>query len=754
MGHPTYANAVPKVVVATGEDKLAVLERVIEAGGLWEGLIAAAQQAGAEAADLAVLIKPDLALFDRAAPTFTDPELVEHLIDQLHDHGYTRVVVAAGQDDASLWLENREPLVLADLAGYRFVTEVGRSYDVLDLGEDLVATAAPPGSAIHGRQLARAWVEAGYRIGFAKSKTDEAELYSLGVRNVYDVLPLAAAERKGLRFAAPDVCSELLRATPLHFAIIDAFVSNHGDAGSREAHPLPTHTLFASTDPLLCDWAAALKMGVDPYGSPTAARALHVIGLPEPHAIEGDLTPYQGWIPVDPWLAEATRRRNASPGLARACEPWLQSVDRSVFPFKSPLDDRLNTLLRRALREPNPGSAALAFTIAFNVLLGTAYEGATAAAVLFAKDRLRWQDRPLGLDLSQYTAADYEAVVSYMEPLEALVRTLPASGSGLRWRYLERSVLFEFSRELPLPFAAFVERVDVSRSIRFMNDYIGGDCVPVCRDERGRVVHQAERNLYLAQPNYLVLSGGQCIDVTKIERISYGDDEQKISWRTVKSENRSALHDDGSVSFARLGEHATLVTVTGRQEFVLPFFWQAVDLDLYPAIKDALVVHAYTGFFHRTLANFEAAYEGREFRVGRPPEAETGKRAAERALDILGRLAGRLTATRGLRQAFASVPRPRAHGHLDDDGFLHFAGGASAPGTAGRGAWAATKEARSEEVETGSREMTGAPAAEAAAASSAWRLRETFIGTVAFLLDLAESMRRDADGFPTDEEGR
>jgi uncharacterized protein (DUF362 family) len=717
---------VPRAVVVTGDDKLALLEGAIEDAGLWESLAAAVSRTGSDPGALAILVKPDLTLFDLAVPTFTDPELVERLIDLLYDRGYPRVAVAVGRSATALWLENREPLVLADLAGYRFVTGSGRPYDILDLGEDLAAAPAPPGSVLCGRQLARAWIDAQFRIGFAKCKTDDEELFALGAHNLFDVLPLSEADRGSGRFTAPDLCTDLLRATPLHFAIIDAFISNHGCAGARSARPLATRTLIASPDPLLCDWAAALKMGLDPFASPTNAKALHALGLPQTYAIAGDLATYPGWVPADAYLAESVRRRNASPWLARAVEPWLQPVDRDLFPFKSVVDDRVNAALARLLCRLEPGSPALAAAIGFDALLAAAREGVEAAEILFAKDRLHWRERPLGLDLSLYGPADYAAVESYMEPLERLIRAFPADAAGLRWRYLDGSVLFELARELPVPFDAFVQRVDVSRAIRYMNDYIGGDCVPVCRDAEGRAVHQAERNLYLPQPNYLVLSGGQPIDVTKLESVAYGADEHKICWRTVKSENGSAVHDDGSVTFSRRPGGGTRVEVVGLQKFTLPLFWQAANLERYPAVKNALVEHAYAEFFNRTLANFEAAYEGRDFRIGHPP-AEEGARPVERAAEVLERLVGWLAGARvRLRQALGREPAPT--GHRDADGFRHFTAGGKSADSPGPGV--------------------------AAALGVGGKLREASVDAIALFLELGDAMRRDVAGLPENEETR
>jgi hypothetical protein len=114
----------------------------------------------------------------------------------------------------------------------------------------------------------------------------------------------------------------------------------------------------------------------------------------------------------------------------------------------------------------------------------------------------------------------------------------------------------------------------------------------------------------------------------------------------------------------------TLITITGRQQFTLPPFWQLFDLNLVPKLKAHLVTHAYQTFFDRTIANFEALVEGRDIRIGRPTDEPAPppmeqimpllQRVGEIALPLLQRLAG----TRGQSGA-------REACRIDTDGFVH-----------------------------------------------------------------------------------
>jgi hypothetical protein len=169
--------------------------------------------------------------------------------------------------------------------------------------------------------------------------------------------------------------------------------------------------------------------------------------------------------------------------------------------------------------------------------------------------------------------------------------------------------------------------VDISRAVQMMYDNIGGARVPIKLDSKKRVVYQAERDIYLPQPNWMVLFGGKYIDVGKIEVIRYEAKQQQIFWRTVNSQNNSAEFDDGMVTFAE-DPGGTKITIVARQKFALPIFWQVVNMDYFPEVKDALVSDSYVRFFSRTMANFEAVCEGRDTYIGKEFNEAYGEEGA------------------------------------------------------------------------------------------------------------------------------
>lgn len=695
-------------------DEPGLLETVLNDSGFWELLESSRALLGKEPDAYRVFIKPDLAGFERESATATSPWLVERLVDLLAAAGYFQVTVGSASDPSYPFLENRDVLVLADLLGYKWQTPLGNAYEIVDLGENLADVPFGEACALHGTRIGRAWVEADFRIDFAKNKTHPEFFYAGCLHNLLTILP----ERdKHFHYCARlkpwDVALELLEHVGPHFSLIDALTSSDGNWGATQPHPVATRTLIAGSNALAVDWVMATKMLVDPWRSRLNAKAMASRGVPTSTSVNGDLSPYPGWRNTHPLLSNSLSALGEWPELGAIVFASSVSADSELFPFKETALGQLNRVLANPPGQPN-GAGSWMRLPALG-LMSAGVRWVDAGRTLFAKRKLRQRSVPLGLDLDKYTQDDYAAIVDYMAPLERLLEQTPEDHNGLRWRYLRDSVVFRYARVVDVPFEEFVERVDVSRAIQFMTDYIGGVSVAVARDQRGRVVRQAERNLYLPQPNYLVLYGGDVIDVCKLERIVYDEDSHKMVWRTVQSPNHSAEYDDGSVAFERDHER-TRVTVTARQKFALPPIVESWQLHLNPAVKDALVADAYYRFFEQTITNFEIEFEGGSSRIGhpwrQPGESEDLLRASvDKAKDFAARLDRAARAGRGATPDVTT----------DALGFRHFKG----PGL----------------------EMTSSTSAQSGAAakpaSQSQRLRSVGAGLQTFWSELWSAARRD-----------
>ena len=98
-----------------------MLDSAIDDSGFFARLEAARVASGKAASDFKVVIKPNFMFMYSKADhsTFTDPELVEHLIDRIVAHGFTNVTVVEAQSCYGNEFERRDVKHVAEYVGYR-----------------------------------------------------------------------------------------------------------------------------------------------------------------------------------------------------------------------------------------------------------------------------------------------------------------------------------------------------------------------------------------------------------------------------------------------------------------------------------------------------------------------------------------------------------------------------------------------------------------------------------------------------------
>lgn len=617
---------------------------------------------GPSAANDRAVILVDFAAFRLDSPAVVAIGLVEALIDLLAEEGWRDIAIVSTQDSAATWLENRGVATLADLLGYQYMTPSGAAYDIVDLAETGDTAAGICGY----------WRDAALRIVLAKCRTDQQDTVALCANTLLYALPRTDKDyHYRLRMEPSQALLPLLTTCPPQLAIVDAWEIVHGSGGLQAPVRLPAHAIIAGDDVLAVDCATTLKMGADPLASPVLADLIGALGQPALADCAGSLARFPGLRLPDVQVVDSTRRRNRSPTLARLVTPWLQQVDTDIFPFRHPLDARCNALLAHRLSHLDDEPASRAALVGINWWLGACAEAVQHYRIGNAKDFIARITAPVSPETMACTAADYTAMVRELDDLRRWLDSAVSARGPLRWRRLGRAVLFEYGREFPVPFGEFTAQVDIARTISFMNDYIGGTVRALDHDALGRPLRQVERNVYLPQPNYMAWFGGSNIDVSKIESVHYAAGEQKMYWKTILSENGSAVSDDGLIAFTATGD-GTRVTILGRQQFTLPPAIEALHLERWPALEDHLTEEAYATFFARTFANFEALLEGREIAIGRDwSVADEGQRPVETLAALAAQLGERLSgvfAGATVQAPCAALPQP----FVDDGGFRHF----------------------------------------------------------------------------------
>jgi uncharacterized protein (DUF362 family) len=282
------------VAAIRDSDKFNALKSVLEATEFFGKLDKARESSGKSKEDFAIIVKPNFMFMystkDRS--TYTDPELVEYLIDHMHERGYRNLAVAEARSTYGTFFTNREVKTVAECIGLK-----GRNYRIIDLSEDLEAFQY---SGKLGRHYVnREWKDADFRISFAKNKTHVYTYYTLTIKNIYGALPM---ENKFLEYHHErDIFSttiEFIKHFPIHFGFIDAHVSADGPFGIfADKEPNETETIIGSEDIVAADWVGAEKMGLDPMVSDFVKQAIEAFGKPQIKLV-GDRALYPDWVNV------------------------------------------------------------------------------------------------------------------------------------------------------------------------------------------------------------------------------------------------------------------------------------------------------------------------------------------------------------------------------------------------------------------------------------------------------------------------
>ncbi|MCL4436783.1 MAG: DUF362 domain-containing protein [Thaumarchaeota archaeon] len=259
-----------KVVAFKGEDKIELLDKTLDESGFLENLNSKHASSGKSKTDFSVVIKPNLMMFthkEDPVATYTDPELIEHLVDLIRKQGFKNLKMVESQNCYGNWYLHREVLHVAQVAGFK---PKAHGYEIVDMTENSVPHQYN-GRWLNGKDdiIGKAWRDADYRISFAKNKTHIEDYYTLTLKNIYGTNPMqdkmyeyhAKREWYGVTF-------DMLKAFHPDFGIIDAFYSSDGPLGFKGTFtPKPTKMMLASPSSIAVDIVGSKMMGLDPKAS-------------------------------------------------------------------------------------------------------------------------------------------------------------------------------------------------------------------------------------------------------------------------------------------------------------------------------------------------------------------------------------------------------------------------------------------------------------------------------------------------------
>ena len=338
-------NSDKRVTVASiyDDDKYRALDRVLDETA-FDSVVDAKLEASRKAREqFLIAIKPNFmfAYDKRDRSTYTDPELVHHLVRRLRTRGFCNIKVVEAQSTYGEFFDQRSVREVASYLGY----DGSAGYEVIDMTLD-ATEMRHLGPHLGFHPVSSVWRDANFRIAFAKNKTHAYSYYTLTLKDIYGALPLGNKFKEyHCNRGIYDTTIEYLTAFPVDFGIVDGHLSADGPFGIfADPAPNETHTVIGGADLVAVDWVAATKMGIHPMVSKYMKLAVSAFGKPEIRLV-GDANPYRPWLNVPVALTLFTDKgMDADYHFGNLLYSAASQMDETHFHHKN------NTLYMRVLR--------------------------------------------------------------------------------------------------------------------------------------------------------------------------------------------------------------------------------------------------------------------------------------------------------------------------------------------------------------------------------------------------------------------
>jgi uncharacterized protein (DUF362 family) len=270
------------VFIETGNEKAAVMDRIIDVSGFLVNVGAALERSGKRKEEFSIVVKAAFmagSTREGRAELITDPDLVERLIHLLNENGFRNITIIESKESAGNVLAGGSVKKVA--AELRYSANGYRIADIADDWKSFKYTGMR-----REYFIGKEWRDADYRISFGKNRTDRQCFYSGAMRNVFPCFSGSVDTDHALA---------MLERFPVHFGFLDAWVSGDGSAGSLfDSHANKTKTLMASANIVALDWVTGEKMDINPSFNDDVQSAVQRWGTF--HIVrKGNMSPWDPW---------------------------------------------------------------------------------------------------------------------------------------------------------------------------------------------------------------------------------------------------------------------------------------------------------------------------------------------------------------------------------------------------------------------------------------------------------------------------
>lgn len=285
----------------TLENKLPAMETLLEESEFWSDIAAQCAQKRKSASTCKIVIKPNISIASqKALPSYTDPQLVNHLTSMLRARGYQQIDVVESENMYHIGYENHTPNVVGENIGY---TDVVKNLST----DPQVCFDEYKGQKIHVC-LSRRMLDADYFINFPKGRNHCMYKVTGALKNLFGTIPtfdkIGEFHHMKSGLDVPHVVEFVHEKTPPSFTIMDWVRSVDDKDVHMSSKPLTyykdANRLIASKSALAVDTYLHQKMGYAPFESDVVQPVAKTARYPQ-ITVQGDnLDHVKNWKTV-PW---------------------------------------------------------------------------------------------------------------------------------------------------------------------------------------------------------------------------------------------------------------------------------------------------------------------------------------------------------------------------------------------------------------------------------------------------------------------
>ena len=279
----------------TDQNKFQALDTLLQESHFWKQLASTCKAKQKTNSTCNIIIKPNISIASqKSLLSYTDPELVNHLVSRLHEKKYKTVAIVESENMYSIGFPEHTPDRVGKNLGYKYpITNL-----TADSEQKQCFTSPDTNICLSHKNL-----NTDFLVNFPKGRNHCIFNVTGALKNLFGLIPnrdkMGEFHNKRSGLNVPEAIKFVYDKHPPDFTIMDWTKSIDGEDEHFAKEPLTEYKtvgrLIAGQNAIAVDMYLHQKMGYDVFDSPIMNQFNTTITL----QVKGDqLTPLTDWKPV------------------------------------------------------------------------------------------------------------------------------------------------------------------------------------------------------------------------------------------------------------------------------------------------------------------------------------------------------------------------------------------------------------------------------------------------------------------------